>query len=118
MFKGIATAVITLIIVILILYLTFICTKYIGRGVGVKTRSRNMKVLDQIVLGRDRSAAIVQAGNRFFLVGITASQVSLISELQEGEITALLQEPQEMERLTPDFGEMFEKLKNRKKKNG
>lgn len=118
MIKGIATALVTLLIVILVLYLTFVCTKYIGRGVGIKTRSRNMKMLDQIPLGRDRSAAIIEAGNRFFLVGITASQVSLISELKEEEVGTLLLEPQEPERLAPDFGDIFEKLKNRKKKDG
>lgn len=117
MVKGVATAVFTLLIVIVILYLTFVCTKYIGKGVGLKTRSKNMKVLDQIILGRDRSAAIVQIGNRFFLVGITASQISILGELDEEDII-LLQEPGEQERLSPDFGEIFEKLKNRKKKNG
>lgn len=117
MIQGIATAVITLVIVVLILYLTYICTRYIGRGAGMRTRSRNMKVLDQIALGRDRSAAIMQIGDRFFLVGITASQISLLAEL-DGEEIVQLQGPEEAERLAPDFGEIFEKLKNRKKKNG
>lgn len=117
MVKGIITAIGTLIIVVLILYLAYVATKYIGRGVGMKTRSGCMRIRDQIAMGRDRSAVIVQIGTRFFLVGITASQVSLLSELEEEDLIPF-QDSETEERLYPDFKDLMDKIGRGKKKNG
>ncbi len=117
MAKGIITAVGTLIVVALILYLTYVVTKYIGKGVGIKTRSGCMKVRDQIALGRDRAAAIVQIGTRFFLVGISASQISLLSELEEEDLVPL-ENPAESEKTYPDFKDLMDKIGRGIKRNG
>lgn len=116
MAKGILTAIGTLIIVVLILYLAYITTKYIGRGMGLKTGSRCMKIRDQIAMGRERSAAIVQIGTRFFLVGITASQVSLLSELDEEDLI-LFQDSETEDKPYPDFRELMDKIGRGKKKD-
>ncbi len=118
MAKGIFTAIGTLIVVVLILYLAYVVTKYIGRGAGIGTRSGCMRVRDQIPLGRDRSAAIVQIGARFFLVGITGSQVCLLAELEEEELIPF-QDTKDMQgKPYPDFRELMDKLGRGKKKDG
>lgn len=116
MVKGIATAIGTLLIVILILYLAYVFTKYLGRGINIKSRSSCMKVTDQIMLGRERSAAIVQIGTRYFLVGLTASQVTLLSELDKDEIESL-QDSDEQPPSQSDFKDILLKIGNRKKKD-
>lgn len=117
MAKGIITAIGTLAIVVLILYLAYVVTKYIGRGVGINTRSGCMKVRDQIVLGRDRAAAIVQIGTRFFLVGITGTQISLISELKEEDLIPF-PDSEQQPKPYPDFKELMDKIGRGKKNNG
>lgn len=117
MAKGIITAIGTLIIVVLILYLAYVVTKYIGRGVGIRTRSGCMRVTDQIALGRDRAAAVVQIGTRFFLVGITASQISLLSEVDEEDLIPF-EEPGDPEKAYPDFKDLMDKIGRGMKKNG
>ena len=117
MAKGIFTAIGTLLVVILILYLTYVVTKYIGRGVGMKTRSGCMRVRDQIMLGKDRSAAIVQIGTRFFLIGVAGAQISILSELEEEDLIPL-QDPEVPEKAYPDFKELLDKIGKGKKKNG
>lgn len=117
MAKGIITAIGTLIVVVLILYLAYVSTKFIGRGVGIKARSGCMRIRDQIAMGRDRSVAIVQIGTRFFLVGITASQISLLSELEEEDLIPF-QDPEAEEKPYPDFKELMDKIGRGKNKNG
>lgn len=118
MAKGIITAIGTLIVVVLILYLAYVATKYIGRGVGVRARSSCMRIRDQIAIGRDRSAVIMQIGTRFFLVGITASQVSILSELDEEDIIPFQDSEIEENQPYPDFRDLLDKIGKGKKKDG
>lgn len=117
MAKGILTAIGTLLIVVLILYLAYVCTKFIGRGMGLKAGSRCMRIRDQIAMGRDRSAVIVQIGTRFFLVGITTSQISLLAELEEEDLIPF-QDPETEEKPYPDFKVLMDKIGRGNKKNG
>lgn len=117
MVKGMFTALGTLLVVIIILYLAYVVTKYIGSGVVAKARSGCMQVRDQITLGKDRSAAIVQIGERYFFIGISGGQISLLSELEEGDL-ASLQAQDAQDRQHPDFREMMDKIGKGKKKNG
>lgn len=117
MVKGIFTALGTLLIVALILYFAYVVTKYIGNGIGIKTRSGCMQVRDQIPLGKDRSAAIVQIGERFFFIGISGGQISLLSELGEEDLISL-RESEGQEKQYPDFREMMDKIGKGKRKNG
>lgn len=115
MTRGMFTAIGTLIMVVVILYLAYVVTKYIGKGVGLKTQSGCMRVRDQIALGRDRAAAVVQIGTRFFLVGIAGAQISLLGELEEEDLIPL-HNPDIPEKPYPDFKELMDKL-GRGKKN-
>lgn len=46
---------------------------------------RPLRVLDTISLGQRRSIHVVRAGNRTLVIGATATQLSLLSELPEGD---------------------------------
>lgn len=117
MLKGIFTAIVTLLVVIGILYLAYVVTKYIGNGAILKARSGCMQVRDQIPLGKDRSAAIVQIGERYFFIGISAGQISLLSELDEEDLTSLNISDMP-EKQYPDFRDMMDKIGKGKRKNG
>lgn len=117
MAKGMLTAIGTLVIVILILYLAYVATKYIGKGMGLKTRSGCMQIRDQLVLGKDRSAAIVQIGTRIFLIGIGGEQISFLTELDEEDLIPL-RSLEEKDKPALDFKEMLEKMGRGKKDNG
>ena len=82
-----------LVCVLVIIVLAYLFTRYIaGRGGGVMGLSggtEQFKVLCRLSLGREQSAALVRAGERYLLLGVTASQVSLLAELTEEEAQAL-----------------------------
>lgn len=49
--------------------------------------SRNIKVLDRMMLGQDKSLLIVQVGQKYCLIGVAQSGIQLLKELDESEIT-------------------------------
>ena len=79
----------TFIAVALIIYLSYVASKYIGGSLKRSSSSRYMRLLDQVTLGQDRHIAIVQVGAKYMLVGVTAGQVSFLSELRDEELISL-----------------------------
>ena len=120
MLGGIFTAIVTLLIVVAILYGAFWATKFIGQGYASASNSRNMNIVEQVTIGRDKSIAVVKAGDSFYMVGITPGSINLISELKD-EDKAEFEKSFYTGQLNndnftkPPFKDVFEKMKNRKK---
>lgn len=111
-----------LICVVVVLSLAYWFTKYVvGRGGAPLLRSvrsaGNFKVLSQLSVGKDQHLAVVQAGERFFLIGATPSQISLLAEFSPEEAqawqtkTSAAGEDQQL----PTFGEALQRVLNQRK---
>ncbi len=84
---------------------------------GLLQKNDQLQVLAQTQVGRDQRLAVVQAGKRFFLLGMTPQNISLVAELTEEEAACWLKErenPQTGQK-TP-FQQAFQKAINREKK--
>lgn len=107
-----------LVSVVLILFLAYAFTKYIaGRTFGGAARAGgHMRILDQLLLSKDHKIALVQAGERWLLVGVAPSGITLLAELSEEE-RVLWQSEHPDHGTPPSFGEAFSKaLRDRLKK--
>ncbi len=91
----------TFVIVVLILILAFVMTRRIGKTAIRYQNSSNMKVLERILLGQDKSLLIVQVGNKYCLIGVAQSGIQLLMELKEEDISELIL--QAREGATTDF---------------
>lgn len=114
MIRGVGTAVVTLLLVVLIIYLSYICSKFIGKGYGVRKRSGFMKLIDQMAVGQDKSIAVIQAGVHYYLIGIASSGITVLAELTEEDLTAL---PNESDLVSGagqpvEFKQILEKIQN------
>lgn len=85
----------TFIVVVLILILAFVMTKRIGKTAIRYQNSSNMKVLERVLLGQDKSLLIVQVGNKYCLIGVAQSGIQLLLELTEEDIPDLILQAQE-----------------------
>ena len=107
-----------LICVVVIIVLASLFTRYIaGRGLGamgLSGGSEQFKVLCRLSLGREQSAALVQAGERYLLLGVTPSQVSLLAELTAEEARALYA-PKPNQPAPPSFSEALRTVLKQKK---
>lgn len=106
----------TFIIVAFIIYLSYLASKYLGKGMGRSGASRYMRMIDQLALGQDRHIAVIQVGGKYLLVGVTAGQISILSEVEDEELFPLAPE-EEGEGAEPlDFRKMLGKLNDLGKK--
>lgn len=81
--------IVTFVVAAVIIYLSYVCSKYIGKGANMNKTSRYMRIIDQIAVGQDRHLAIVQIGIKYFLVGIASGQVNILSEIQEEDFVQI-----------------------------
>ena len=110
------SVIITFIVAVLIIYLSYLFSRYVGKTMNKSSSSRYMRLIDQITVGQDRSIAIMQAGDKYLLVGITAGQINVLREMQEDELIQLSPDEEQARIKTPDFKELMEKFENFKKK--
>lgn len=109
---GILSLLGTFIVILLIIYASFRFSKYIGQKTNSFGQSKNIKVIDNIPIGQDRFISIVNVGKKYFLIGITSSEITFLKELSEDEIVL----PDENITGTVSFKEAFmENIKNLKK---
>lgn len=73
-------------ITILVLYFSFLFTRKLGNGIGIKGGRTCMQMLDRLPLGQDKAVAIIRVGSRYYLIGIASSQITLLAELSQEEI--------------------------------
>lgn len=120
MLQSVVTAIGTLIIIVAILFLTYICTKYIGNrmnagGYGYAgQKARYISLMDRMMVGQESSVALVKISGRVFLLGITGDNVNLLMELKEDELTEI-PAPVNGNYTGTAFKDVIERLKDRKK---
>jgi flagellar protein FliO/FliZ len=87
--KDILPLVFTLFAVILILYLSYVFTKFIGKRSIKYGGSSNMKIVDRLSITQDKSIVILKAGGKFYLLAVSPSDIKLITELEEFDENSL-----------------------------
>ena len=74
--------------IVVVLGLAYWFTRYVGTMGGLRLYGTGksldgMTVLQLKTLGKEQKLAVVQVGARYFLVGITSNNITLLSELSE-----------------------------------
>lgn len=108
--------IVTFAAVVLIIYLSYVCSKYIGKGMNRGGNSKYMRMLDRLAVGQDRYVAVVQAGEKYLLIGVTQEQVNLLKELTEEELIALNPDSGISAGKPTEFREMMSRLRRTTKK--
>ena len=99
MIEQIGSALFMLLIFILILYGSYICTKKVAKLSYKGGQSRYMKLEDRLVLGQEKYLAIVLVGEKHYLIGVTGSKISVLSEINEDELSEI---PADIKGFTPN----------------
>lgn len=74
-----------LIVIVVILYLSYIFSKYMAKKVGNVGNSGNIKICERVALGQEKGIAIAQVCDKFYLIGIANSNITLLKELEDYE---------------------------------
>ncbi len=95
MLEGIAAAFFTLLMVILILFLTWACTRALGKGISLKgftEGSRHIKMIERVGLGSDVFLALVNVSGQIYLLGVTSEKIQVLASFSGEELKELPQE--------------------------
>lgn len=91
-----------------LLYLAYIATKYIANRQSKAMRSKNISVVETVMLGTDKRLHLVKAGKDYILIATTSKTVEFLSKVElDGEHE---REAAPAENRAPfDFKSIFEK---------
>ena len=106
-----------LVCVLVVIVLAYLFTRYVaGRGgmIGASGGSERFKVLSRLSLGREQSAVLVKAGEKYLLLGVTASEITVLKELTPEEAEAVYALPPDQP-TPPSFGEALRAVLKQKK---
>ena len=106
-----------LVCVLAIVVLAYLFTRYVaGRGgmIGMSGGSERFRVLSRLPLGREQSAMLVKAGEKYLLLGVTASKITVLKELTAEEAEAVCALPPDQP-APPSFGEALRTVLKQKK---
>lgn len=109
MLEGFFTAAGTLIVIAAILALCYFTTRRLG---SVRTGGgRYIRLLDRVAIGQDKAVALIQAGEKYLLLGIANAQITVLAQMDESQIAQM-----DLKKEEPvDFKSILEALKDRKK---
>ena len=118
----ILSAVSLLAVILLVLAAAYVFTRWAGKNmggglIGGLGSGRRLTVLDRASLGRDQSLLVVQAGERWLLLGSTPAGVTLLAELteEEGKLWLSPSPPKGSEQINvPDFRALLQRLREKK----
>jgi len=91
-----------------VLYLAYIATKYIANKQNKAMKSKNISVIETVMLGTDKRLHLVKAGNGYVLIATTSKTVEFLTKVELDEVTE--QEAVPAENGVPfDFKSILEK---------
>lgn len=94
---------------IFIIVLAFFTTRLVSGGFNQKILSRNIKFIERLPLGLDKSLILVQLDKHFYLIYISKNGVKLIDKIDSLEI-------KDISERNISFSEMLSKFRNFKNK--
>lgn len=91
-----------------LLFLTYVTTRYIGQKQNKAMKSRNISVVETVMLSADKRLHLVKAGKEYVLIASTPKSVEFLSKVDIEEVAE--QEASLEEKEKPfDFKSLFEK---------
>jgi len=78
-----------------VIFLAYFSLRLMGRARGIKNSS-NMKVVEAIGVGFQNSVQLLRAGDKYFIIGVSRTGITLIGEVDASAITEEMRAMPEM----------------------
>lgn len=75
--------------VIAVVYLAFLCTKWLGKRMNMPSQGKYMTVVDRIVIGQDKTILILRVGAKLSVVGVTQNGINHIADISEADLVEI-----------------------------
>jgi flagellar biosynthetic protein FliO len=84
----------TILVVIVILFLAWYVTRFVGLRARGRAAGRHMRVVDRLTVGNDKALLLVKVGAEYCVIGVTGHEMRLIKTLDPAEAEAMEAEAQ------------------------
>lgn len=88
-FDSFLKLVVTLLVFVFVLVITYLCTKWMGNYQRLKLRSGNLQILESLPAGNNKMICLVKAGTEYLVVGVGSDEIRLLTTLKEEQLTDL-----------------------------
>jgi flagellar protein FliO/FliZ len=75
---------------IVVIVAAYIATKYLS-GKGRHMKSRHIRILDRMIMGRDKHIVLIEVGDKKLLIGITNQTINVLGDI---DTQSLKEEPE------------------------
>ena len=99
-----------LIVFVIVLFLTYYTTKFIGNYQKVSNRYTNFEVVETYRISNNKYIQIIKVSGKYILISVTKDNVTMLTELDEKNVVK-----PEYTTGQQSFSEIFDKFKNLKK---
>lgn len=113
--------IVTLLIFVFVLVITYLTTKWIGGYQKIRTKSKNLQVVETIPVGNNKMISLIKAGKLYLVVSIGKDEIHSLGTLTEDQLADLsfLYEgkgsTQETESFQDILGQLKEKMSSKPK---
>lgn len=98
-----------LIIFVIVLFLTYATTRFIGNYQKAGTENSNFKVIDTYRVSNNKYIQIIQVGKKYLVISVCKDSITMLAEVLEEEIKI-----PEYGNSQESFSKILEKIKSRK----
>ncbi|MBQ6844603.1 MAG: flagellar biosynthetic protein FliO [Agathobacter sp.] len=81
--------IVTLLIFIFVLAITYLTTRWIGKYQQGQMNSKNLRMIETIPAGQNKHICLVKAGTEYLVVAIGKDEMHLLATLTEEQLTDL-----------------------------
>ncbi|NLX63691.1 MAG: flagellar biosynthetic protein FliO [Clostridiaceae bacterium] len=97
-----------LLVFIAVLLLCYYTTRFIGRKMSGGMKNKNMRIVETLSLGPDRSLYLILVGDKHFLFFSSKKGLELVSEIDIETQTEAAEKPEESETAVFNFRRIFD----------
>lgn len=102
-----------LFIFLFVLVITYFTTKWIAGYQKGAMYNKNIKVIETFRVNNNKFIQIIQIGEKYLAISVCKDTINVLTELTEEQLTWRPSEEEKPAAKTPDFQEIFEKLKGK-----
>lgn len=107
--KNVLTLFVYLFIFLIISYLAYLATKWIGKQQGyLNNKSKYMEVIDCLSLGKESRIYIVKTPQDLYMIGVSANCINILKKLGEEESNIINQLELSLDYTKDDFSSKLE----------
>lgn len=75
--------------VVIILFLAYAATRFVGQKYAKNLKGKNITVIESVSMGIDKVLYLVKIGNQFFLISSSGKNINFLSQVDSSNITIL-----------------------------